>query len=98
MPSRRNDDPGRKDVDTRPCRALTVVPPSTGQAHSTKAIGPAPADAAFEAQVMGQEGRKRGLKAGPPAIEAAQNAYLGTEWSGRHDRRTRSGRLTRTEV
>lgn len=56
------------------------------------------AGAAFAAQLMGQDGQKRGLRAGPLHIEAARGAYNKVEWSGSKDRRARAGRNARTEV
>jgi hypothetical protein len=54
--------------------------------------------ASFAAQVLGQGGQKRGLKGGPETLDKARATYLGTEWSGRADRRPRPGRITKTEV
>ena len=53
---------------------------------------------AFAAQVIGQAGRRRGLKAGAPMLEEAKSAYLETEFSGAGERRARKGRMTRTDV
>lgn len=55
-------------------------------------------DAAFAAQVLGQGGQKRGLKGGPPVLEAAKSAYLGAEWSGPQDRRKPVGKIAKTEI
>jgi hypothetical protein len=52
----------------------------------------------FAAQLMGQDGQKRGLKGGPPVLQSARAAYLTAEWSGPNDRRGRAGRLTKTEI
>lgn len=57
-----------------------------------------PASALFTAQLIGQDGQKRGLKGGPPVLQKARSAYLSVEWSGPNDRRARAGRLARTEV
>jgi len=54
--------------------------------------------ALFAAQVLGQKGQKRGLKGGPPVLDAARSTYLGAEYSGKRDRRPRVGKATRTEV
>ena len=58
------------------------------------------ADAAsvFSAQLMGQDGQKRGLRGGQKVIGAAHTAYASTEWSGPVDRRTRKGGVKKTEV
>lgn len=50
------------------------------------------------AQLMGQDGERRGLRAGPPLFERARTAYNGIEWSGAFDRRARKGRTARTET
>ena len=52
----------------------------------------------FAAQLLGQTGERRGLRAGPPALEAARTAYNRVEWSGRYDRRARKGRQAREEI
>jgi hypothetical protein len=56
------------------------------------------ADAEFAAQLMGQDGQRRGLRAGPSMIDRARDAYNRVEWSGRFDRRARKGRQTKTEI
>jgi hypothetical protein len=56
------------------------------------------ADAVFAAQLLGQDGQKRGLRAGPTVIDTAKATYNRTEYSGRHDRRARKGRAAKTEV
>ena len=54
--------------------------------------------ASFAAQLLGQPGRKRGLKGGAPVLDEARAAYLEAEYSGPSDRRARTGRITKTEV
>jgi hypothetical protein len=58
----------------------------------------AASDSVFAAQMMGQTGAKRGLKGGPPVLDEAKAAYLGTEWSGASDRRLAAGKMTKTDV
>lgn len=53
---------------------------------------------AFAAQLLGQPGQKRGLRAGPPAIDAARTAYKKTEYSGPADRRPPAGGAARKEI
>jgi len=73
---------------------------------STQRVEPAPspradagdAAAIFAAQLMGQDGQKRGLRAGPLAIDAARGAYNKVEWSGSKDRRARAGRAAKTSI
>jgi len=62
------------------------------------AAGPSPDDAAFTAQMMGQTGARRGLKAGLPVLKQARSAYLETEYSGPNDRRPPTGLLRKTEI
>jgi hypothetical protein len=56
------------------------------------------AAAAFAAQQMGQAGKTRGLRGGPPGRDAARSAYLGAEYSGSNERRPQPGRLDDTEA
>ncbi len=56
--------------------------------------GPAPSrDQAFEAQLLGQGGHRRGLRGGQPVLDAARAAYLDAEWRGEDDRRLPAGTL-----
>lgn len=74
-----------------------LIPGET--AHASEPTAPPPAGGAvFAAQVMGQEGQKRGLRGGPPVLQQARSAYLETEWSGRLDRRPKRGQVTKTEI
>ena len=60
---------------------------------------PADAGAAvFAAQMMGQTGQRRGLKGGPPVLEAARSAYLGAEHSGAAERRPLPGKAKDTDI
>ena len=54
--------------------------------------------AAFVAQLMGQDGAKRGLRAGPELIPAAKSLYNRIEWSGAKDRRAAKGAQARTKI
>ena len=54
--------------------------------------------AAFAAQLMGQDGQKRGLRAGPEVIDTAKDLYNRTEWSGSKDRRTPTGGRARKKI
>ena len=51
-----------------------------------------------DAQLMGQDGQRRGLRGGATLLDIARAAYTRTEWSGSYDRRARKGRGARTEV
>ncbi len=55
-------------------------------------------EAAYAAQLLGQDGQRRGLKGGPPVLEAARGAYLEAEYAGPDDRRLPAGLLRRTAV
>lgn len=55
-------------------------------------------DSEFAAQLMGQAGERRGLRAGAPLLDKARDAYNRVEWSGSFDRRARKGRQTRAEI
>lgn len=52
----------------------------------------------FAAQLIGQHGQRRGLRAGPVHIDAAQGAYNRIEWSGSKDRRVAVGHMAKTKV
>ncbi|OYX32390.1 MAG: hypothetical protein B7Y99_08775 [Caulobacterales bacterium 32-69-10] len=51
-----------------------------------------------DAQLLGQEGARRGLKGGPPVLDAARAAYLDAEFSGEADRRPPVGILKVREI
>ena len=73
--------------------------PADHAASSAKpAVSPLSPPALFAAQVLGQKGQKRGLKGGPPVLDAARSTYLGAEYSGKRDRRPPVGKATETEV
>ena len=59
---------------------------------------PSHGGASIEAQILGQTGARRGLRAGPAVIDTAQHAYNKTEWSGKNDRRAPKGRAAKTDV
>ena len=100
---RREDE--RRSGMARPQKALVATEPEfqpdQGEEGAGRPAAPAPADAspsAFEAQLIGQTGARRGLRGGPPVLDAARSTYLGTEYSGPNDRRPRPGGATRTKV
>jgi len=60
-----------------------------------------PADggaAIFAAQMIGQTGQRKGLKGGPPVLDAARSAYLGTKYSGARERRPKPGGTEDTDI
>ena len=54
--------------------------------------------AAFAAQMIGQTGQRRGLKGGPPVLDAARSTYLGAAYSGAAERRPKPGKASDTDV
>jgi hypothetical protein len=52
----------------------------------------------FSAQLMGQDGQKRGLRGGPQVIDAARGAYNRVEYSGPADRRAPKGGAAKTQA
>lgn len=96
-----NDRPERRRGDRRAVPGA-LVPTLLNEAVDDNApaspaepVGP---DPAYAAQLIGQEGQKRGLKGGQPVLEAARSAYLGAEHSGPADRRPKVGQVKRTEI
>lgn len=75
-----------------PVRAGPVTGPRTFRDERRRG------DSELSAQVIGQDGQRRGLRAGPSLLDIARAAYNRTEWSGSYDRRTRKGRAVRTDV
>jgi hypothetical protein len=68
-------------------RASRILPRAPEDSH-----------AAFAAQLMGQDGQKRGLRAGPELFDAAKATYNRTEYSGANDRRAPKGAKAKTEI
>lgn len=83
-------------------RALvpTEFPVEAAEPPARPAPAPAadPGAAVFAAQMIGQTGQRRGLKGGPPVLDAARSAYLGTEHSGAAERRPQPGKAKDTDV
>jgi hypothetical protein len=52
----------------------------------------------FDAQLIGQDGAKRGLKGGASVLDAARTAYLDAEFSGEADRRPPTGLLMHSKI
>ena len=100
---RRSDD--RRAAERRAgsaSRALvtTDFPAESAEPPARPAPTP-PADpgaAVFAAQMIGQTGQRRGLKGGPPVLDAARSAYLGAEHSGAAERRPQPGKAKDTDV
>lgn len=80
-------------------RADINLPVPVGHARTVPPKArPADGEAVFTAQLLGQDGEKRGLRGGPAVIDTAKASYNRTEYSGRNDRRARKGRAAKTEV
>ena len=73
---------------------------SDGRAQAPVPPSPSGVDAAavFAAQQLGQAGQKRGLRGGPPVLDAARSAYLGAEYSGAAERCPITGKTTKTDI
>lgn len=61
-------------------------------------LGPQHAAPAVSAQLIGQSDSAEGADPAKSAARRAHGAYLKVQWSGRYDRRTRRGRIAKTEV
>lgn len=57
-----------------------------------------PSPTAFAAQLLGQDGQKRGLKGGQAVLDQARSTYLSAEYSGSADRRPPKGRAVKSEL
>ena len=102
---RREGDRRGRDRRTAKAEAETpraLIPAGERVDHAASpakpAVSPTAPPALFAAQVIGQTGQKRGLKGGPPVLDAARSTYLGAEYSGKRDRRPRIGKATQTEI
>jgi len=89
----RGAEPAGEDFDER-----TLPVPVEVRAEPPPKSGGRAAGAEFAAQLLGQDGQKRGLRGGPAVLDAARNTYNRTEWSGAADRRAKAGRGTKTEI
>lgn len=94
--------PKRRKTSAAKGGAKAEQPAKTTEPPAAPAVSPKPAkphpDPVFAAQLMGQFGQKKGLKGGKVVLDQARSTYLGTEYSGRADRRPPKGRLGKTEV
>ena len=83
---------GAANIEDRSVPALYEAPPPPAPVQT-----PGPA-AVFAAQVLGQDGQRRGLRGGKETLDAARTLYNRTEYSGAADRRARKGAAAKTEV
>lgn len=72
--------------------------PAEPPARPAPKAGTDASPAAFAAQIMGQTGQRRGLKGGPPVLDAARSTYLGNAYSGAAERRPKPGKASDTDV
>ena len=97
--SRRTLRPKREAVDSaREVAEDRSLPVVTGPVVTHEPEQATDSAAVFKAQLMGQDGQKRGQRGGPQVIGAAHTAYASTERSGPVDRRTRKGGVKKTDV
>jgi hypothetical protein len=87
----------RRTADRRRAERRTAGKPPAPLARPA-ASGDAPGAAAFTAQLIGQDGAKRGLRGGPPVLQQARSSYLEAEWKGPSDRRRPAGKSAKTDV
>lgn len=71
-------------------KAAAPIPPGD--------LRPEHAAPAVSAQLIGQSDSAEGAAPAKSTARRAHGAYLKVEWSGRYDRRTRRGRIAKTDV
>jgi hypothetical protein len=91
---RRKTDGSDPAAQAGPAAGASAAAPSAAPAPVGAAGGPAPEAGApaLSAHLLGQG------DAPPKAVQRARAAYLEVEWSGGADRRTRRGRIAKTDV
>lgn len=102
-PERRSSDRRRDERRARPSDTALLATgqgddPSSDVAPAKPAALPVPPPAAFAAQLLGQPGKKRGLRGGPQILDEARSTYLSREYSGPQDRRPDPGVRKKTEI
>ena len=86
------------DTTRNPDRAALNLPvPRSPPSGGSRGRRPA-ADAGFASHALGGGEQRRGLRGGPPVLQAARRAYLDTQWSGQDDRRAAAGLLALTRL
>lgn len=94
----RRRSPRRRGERRAGCASRALIPVGPVVDHAVLPASPAaPDDPAFTAQLLAQGQIRRGLKGGPPVLDAARTAYLETEYAVR-DRRPPKGKVARTEA
>ncbi|WP_337186936.1 hypothetical protein [Phenylobacterium sp.] len=79
-------------------RAEPGLPVPAGRVEPPRSFRDGAAESGFAAQLIGQDGQRRGLRAGASLLDFARAAYNRVEWSGSFDRRARKGRQAKTEI
>lgn len=96
--------PGERRTAERRQPAEAAAPESrdlvpAGPPAAAPAPEPArPSPTAFAAQLIGQDGQKRGLKGGQAVLDQARSTYLSAEYSGPADRRPAKGKAVKSEL
>jgi hypothetical protein len=88
---------GRKGAAFEAPEVDAAQPPPQSAPAPPSGVNPEDIPPAVSAQMMGQNDPAETAALAAKAL-AARSAYLSTEWSGPHDRRTRRGRIAKTEV
>ena len=79
--------------ENRRLPVLVAQPRARDERASWARSATGPLHGAYTAQLLGQDGARRGLRGGRPVLDQAHSAYLGSEWSGSADRRRPLGLL-----
>ncbi len=89
-----------REAGAREAGAIPNLPIPVGPVMQPRGFKDEPRrrDSELDAQLLGQDGQRRGLRGGPTILDTARTAYNRTEWSGSFDRRARKGRAARTEI
>ena len=80
---------GRAEASEGVEAAAPIPPGAPGPQHAAPAVS---------AQLIGQSNSAEGAAPAKSTARRAASAYLEVEWSGGQDRRTRRGRIAKTEV
>jgi hypothetical protein len=72
--------------------------PRQNPREERRRAGPKVDQTTLNAHLIGQDHRRRGLRAGQPALDEARASYLGAEYSGAADRRPRPGLIKKTDI
>ena len=88
---------GRKGAAFEAPGVEAAQPPPQAAPIAPSGINPEDIPPAVSAQMMGQNDPAETAALAAKA-QTARAAYLSAEWSGPHDRRTRRGRIAKTDV